>query len=524
MILHNTTDIENLKSILISLFETYPDGCILFSTDGRILYSNTTFARMTGYSKSELNATAADSLFTDDIFVSIMKSLKSKPSSASDFRMESRCLRRDNSEFPVELTMKTVHTGDSMTGYVLIRDISRERTVCEENANLRDRLSHAQTMETVGQLAGGISHYFNNVFTGILGNLNLAEIDASEQQASLIRKTAGAVDRARCFARQLLSMSRKSSPVFEPTDVRAIIEDVEIFANLTFDRRIKITVDIPGPLQGAMADTASIHNVILNLCVNARDAIEEKLFQTHDMLEHRITIKAATVTINESHLCDQPDARKGRFVRISVSDTGCGIDEETKKRMFEQFFTTKEQGKGTGLGLATAQESIRQHGGWIEVSSELGRGSEFTVYLPAVAMKKKAAAVTKISDLPEGTETILFVDDEEIVRTFGVMALERQGYTVIAASDGQEGLDLFIREREKIGLVILDLVLPKLPGKEVLKKIRLIDREIKIIISSGQEFELNKHIFNEYMALDYIMKPFDIADLALSVRNALDRA
>jgi len=524
MILPNTTDIESLKSILTSLFETYPDGCILLSFEGRVLYSNTTFAGMTGYSKSDLNATTADSLFTDDMCVSIMKSLKSRHSSGSDFRMESRCIRQDSSEFPVELTMKIFYTPDSMAGYVIVRDISRERTVCEENANLRDRFSHAQTMETVGHLAGGISHYFNNVFTGILGNLNLAEIDASEQQASLIRKTAGAVDRARCFARQLLSMSRKSALVLEPTDVRAIIEDVEMFANLTFDRRIKITVDIPGPLQGAMADAASIHNIILNLCVNARDAIEEKILQTHDMSDHGITIKAATITVNESHLCDQIEARKGRFVRISVSDTGCGIDEETLKRMFEPFFTTKEKGKGTGLGLATAQETIKQHGGWIEVSSETGRGTEFTIYLPAVAMKKKAASEVKIFALPEGTETILFVDDEEIVRTFGVMALERQGYTVIAASDGQEGLDLFIREREKIGLVILDLVLPKLPGKEVLKKIRLIDREVKIIISSGQEFELNKHIFNEYMALDYIMKPFDIADLALSVRNVLDRA
>ena len=519
---HETTDIESLKKILATLFGTYPDGFFLLSFDGRILNCNDTLSKMTGYNVYELNSMNAGDLFTDDMFGSILKSLCKNRSPCNDFRMEGMCARKDNSVFPVELTMKRIETDGSMAGYVFVRDISRECTIYKENQDLRNRLSHEHTMETIGQLAGGISHYFNNVFTGILGNLNLAEIDAPEKLAPLIRKAAYAADRARSFTRQLLSMSRKSKIVLEPVDVRAIIEDVEMFANLSFDRRIDITVAIADPLQGVMADAASLHHVLLNLCVNARDAIEEKLKHTPEMSEPRIKIEACNETVTEHNIHDHHNARTGRFVRISVSDTGCGIDEDTRKRMFEPFFTTKEQ--GTGLGLSTAHETIQQHGGWIEVSSKVGRGSVFSVYLPVTALKKKMIGEVKICDLPEGSETLLFVDDEEIIQTFSIMALERLGYTVFAASDGKEALDVFIRERERIDLIVLDIMLPLLSGKEVLEKIRLIDREIKVILTSGQEFERYKNIFNEFRALDYIQKPFTIADLALSVRDVLDRA
>ncbi|MCE5250227.1 response regulator [bacterium] len=380
-------------------------------------------------------------------------------------------------------------------------------------------------------MIGGISHYFNNVFTGILGNLSLAGIDAPEGLSPFIGNAAHAADRARTFTRQLLSLSRKSVVVLEPTDIGALIEDVESFARLTFDRRIEIAVAKPDGLHCVLADAASIHHVLLNLCINARDAIEEKHVTLAGMTEPRITIEARNETIpvrcdadrRKSHGTGHPDARSGRHVRITVSDNGCGMDEESIKRIFEPYYTTKEPGKGTGLGLTVALETIRQHNGWIECASTAGQGSAFTVYLPATSLKKEISGERKIVDLPPGTERILFVDDEEMVRTFGILTLERLGYSVLSASNGREALDLYIREHGSIDLVILDLGLPVLSGQELLKHIRLINRDVTVLVLSGHDFVHDRDVFGELRADDYILKPFTIYDLAASVRAVLDR-
>ena len=199
------------------------------------------------------------------------------------------------------------------------------------------------------------------------------------------------------------------------------------------------------------------------------------------------------------------------------------MDSETQKKVFEPFFTTKEAGKGTGLGLATAYSTVKQYGGWFELESISGKGSTFTFYLPVATLKKKIALQQEVIDLPCGTETVLLVEDDEIIRTLGTMTLERQGYIVLTAVDGRECLELFMKERKNIKLLVLDLGLPDISGQEVLGKIRRINPEVNIIITSGHDFERDKKAFAELRADDYILKPFNITDLVMAVRDVLDK-
>jgi len=321
----------------------------------------------------------------------------------------------------------------------------------------------------------------------------------------------------------MLSFIRDREETREPTNVGELLDDVEDFVRLTFDRRIKVLFTKSDDLGAVMADPASLHNVFLNLLVNARDALFEKMKAVPLEPKLEIRVDARNVQTDDSYVETHHGARKGRYVRIEVADTGCGMDGETRKRVFEPFFTTKEPGKGTGLGLATVSSTVREHGGWVEVASEPMRGSTFTVFLPAVTLRRDVSGRRDVEELPRGSETVLLVDDDEMIRTLGAMILERQGYRVLAASNGEECLELYMRERSGIDLVILDLVLPLLSGREVLEKMRRIESGIPVIITSGHDIEHDGELYGELQAEDYLLKPFNIADLVFSVRNVLDR-
>ena len=525
MVQKYTDIIEAGKSeeTLVAFFEKFPDGFFLFSAGGNILCCNTTLADMTGYNKEEIVSMRIEDLFRDDLIRRILFHGDTGSDGERDFRIEVVCSGRNDLVFPAELTVKLLKTGDGSAGFVFVRDISTEREKSEKINNMKYQLRHVQKMETLGNLTGGISHYFNNVFTGILGNLSLAEINAPAKIPHLIKHAVKSADRARSFTRQVLSLSRKSTIVPEPVDIAVIIDDAEIFAKLAFDRYIEILVKKPEDLPDVLADAASIHHILLNLCVNARDAIEEKRCVSPGTTKSRITIEAVPITVDERYAREHTGASPGDYMKISVTDTGCGMNADIKDRILEPFFTTKEPGKGTGLGLSTAVETINQHGGWLDIETEPGRGSTFSLFLPTVTLKKKKTGELKTEDLPKGQGTILFVDDEEMVRSFSVMTLEQLGYSLLEASDGQEALDTFIKNQDTIDLVVLDLGLPVLSGREFLKKIRLIDNDVQVIISTGHEFERDRKIFEELRALDYILKPFTIYDLALSVHNVLNR-
>lgn len=411
------------------------------------------------------------------------------------------------------------------------RDIT-ERVLAErEMRSLKEQLQQSQKMQAVGTLAGGVAHDFNNILAGILGNLDLAleRLGPKHEYAHYLVTASGAAERARDLTRQLLAFGRKSEPRKKNINLtKSIMETVQLLEQ-TIDRRIHLTAKAAPDLDLAAADEGQMNQVIMNLCVNARDAIMTALQEGEPAQamgsEHAgITIEAQNVTLQKNEI-RLSSASPGKYVKISVSDTGCGMADEIQDRIFEPFFTTKPVDKGTGLGLSTVYGIIQQHEGWITVDSKPGRCSAFHIYLPAVSSSGiEVETKDALAEIPKGDETILLVDDEEMIREFASEFLEDLGYQVLLAADGLEALEIYEKRRAEIDLVILDMVMPRLTGLEVLKRILSIDPAAKIIISSGNALSIlddDTQITPDPAA--FISKPYHISEMASAIRQVLDK-
>jgi CheY-like chemotaxis protein len=297
----------------------------------------------------------------------------------------------------------------------------------------------------------------------------------------------------------------------------------------TIDRRIFIDVEFPENPWMIMADPSQFHQVIMNLVINARDAITERLesrFSTlleQETASYRILIQVENRTIHKGDTLSSPDSQPGNYIVLRVKDNGPGIKHHVLSRIFEPFFTTKNLGQGTGLGLATVFGIVKQHNGWIEVQSEVGKGSIFDVYIPIhLPPAEQTEEKPTFVDAPGGNETILLVDDEKMVRDLGRAILKRKGYSVITANDGKRGLESFLKEKENVDLVILDQTMPYLSGKEVLGQIRLISPFTKVLMSSGYVDTDLENEFRKMGAAGFVAKPYSIEGLASKVRKILD--
>jgi len=401
---------------------------------------------------------------------------------------------------------------------IVVRDIT-------ERKQLEQQLRQALKMEAIGRLAGGIAHDFNNLLTGIVGNLGVAQMDASPDLQPILDEAMKASQRAAGLVSQLLAFGRKTLVAIRPTDVTPILNEVTGIARNTFDGRIEISLHRAPTLRRVMGDPGQIHQVLLNLLVNSRDALAPCLDAPRPA-PPRIVLAADNFDADEEYSRLFSYARPGNFVVLSVTDTGIGMSEETKRQVFEPFFTTKELGKGTGLGLATVYGIVKQHNGWINVYSEPGNGSTFRVYLPASGLDpvpdtdSDAETQEEILPMPGGEETVLVADDEVFIRRLARRILEPLGYTVLEAADGEEALDLHRQNEPAVDLVLLDLSMPRLSGQETLARLREAAPGIKVILSSGYAHlgDLPAHLG----AVDSISKPYRPAELARLVRKVLD--
>ncbi|MFC1528687.1 response regulator [Candidatus Latescibacterota bacterium] len=513
---------QGFKAKFVTLFESHPDAVYIQTPDGRIIDCNSTATAMTGYSPDELFRLEVKDLFQDDVVTRIPSILKGEDTE-SGFVMDSICRKKSGDTFPVTIDLRLFKANETSYVFIIAHDMTTRKKSEDDIEKLKRQLQQAQKMEIIGQLAGGISHYYNNIFTGIIGALGTAWRNVPPDILPVLKKAEKMANLASGFTRKILTFSRESGIVAEPVDVGAIIDDAEEFAHATFERHIHIDVKKSEPLNIVLADPPSLHHMLLNLLVNARDALHEKQESVTWAPKLSITVKADNIQIDEEYVQTHSGARKGDFVRVSVSDTGCGMDRETQNRVFEPFFTTKEEGKGTGLGLATADSTVKEFGGWFELESKPGKGSTFTFYLPVTTLKRKGAPHRDTKDLPCGTEVVLFVDDDEIIRSLGTLMLERQGYTVYTAANGGECIECFMKERNNINLLVLDLGLPDIQGLEVLEKVRHIKPDIPVIIFTGHDLKNEREVFAELRADDYILKPFDVTDLVVAVRNVLNK-
>ncbi|GMW01550.1 MAG: hypothetical protein AMXMBFR84_26870 [Candidatus Hydrogenedentota bacterium] len=380
---------------------------------------------------------------------------------------------------------------------------------------LETQLRQSQKMEAIGQLAGGIAHDFNNILQAILGYSRLALEKAesgSELHGDLTQVIKGA-DHAASLTRQLLAFSRQQILERKDINVNALVESLIKLLRRTLGAAIHIEFKSGENLSTVHADPGQIEQVILNICINARDAMPSG----GDLL-----LETSNVTLSRDFCDAHPWAQPGSYVLLTMSDNGTGMDEETQKRIFDPFFTTKDAGKGTGLGLATVYGIVRQHDGLVHVYSEVGKGTAFKIYLPAVLRSASHAKRAQDETVAGGHETVLFAEDDEALRRLGVRILESAGYTVLSASNGQEAVEVFNAHVDSIAIAVLDVVMPKMGGRVVYDSIRSVNPAVRVLFSSGYSGGVGglRHELRESAPL--LQKPYEPKALLRKVREILD--
>jgi len=390
-------------------------------------------------------------------------------------------------------------------------DVTARKEAEKEHRRLQEELFQAQKMESIGTLAGGIAHDFNNLLGGLAAGLSVLELELKDTPQILqdLSDMQSLIDRGADLTRQLLGFARRGRYDAQPLDLNGIVEKtVRLFARMRKD--IVIYKHFSSELSNVMADHTQLEQVILNMLVNAGQAMDGG---------GDLTLRTGMVCQSEREAADH-GVQPGRYVRLDISDTGVGMDPETLKRIFEPFFTTRGVGKGTGLGLASVYGIVRNHGGFITVESQPGKGSTFSVHLPATDHSTVKTVGLK-AEPRQGSETILIIDDEEqIIKTCSRL-LVNMGYKVMAASNGREGLELYRQHRQDISLVILDMIMPEMAGHKVFEALREMDHSVRILLSSGFSSEEQASWILMDGSTAFIEKPFGISALSEKLRKLL---
>jgi two-component system, cell cycle sensor histidine kinase and response regulator CckA len=381
---------------------------------------------------------------------------------------------------------------------------------------LERQLVHSQKMESLGTLAGGIAHDFNNILGIIMGHASLIEMFKADPDKLIasVEAITRSTERGAGLVRQLLTFARKADLKFESIRINDIIQELTKMLNETFSKNIQIKTRLEEHLPTITADGNQLHSVFLNLCVNARDAMSEG---------GKITI--TTKTASAASLGKQKNLISDDYIAVEISDTGKGMDRATLDRIFEPFFTTKESGRGTGLGLAVAYGIIERHNGFIDVESELGKGTVFNIYFPVQVayIEVPGEGVDVLKDLRGGVETILLVEDEKFLAESTKTILEDKGYKVITANDGEEALEIYSSSKKNISLVLSDLGLPKIDGQELFNRLRKINPALKFVIASGFVQPDRRTAMSNAGVKDFIQKPYAPTDMLRRIRSVLDK-
>jgi len=411
----------------------------------------------------------------------------------------------------VQLYSKLIHIKDKFYTLTVYHDITPQRT-------LEAQLIQAQKMEAIGTLAGGIAHDFNNILSAILGYIELSRIyvEPGNKVAQYLEEEFKAANRAKELVRQILSISRQAEQRRKPIDINNIVLDVLTMLKSTIPSSVEIKKNLKKEVCLIEADPVQINQVIMNLVTNAGHAMMDK--------GGSLTVSVDTEIIESNSKGNLPDLKTGKYVKVSISDTGHGIKPEDKKRIFDPYYTTKAKGVGTGLGLAVAQSIVKKHGGTISFSSEPGKGTDFFIYLPIInhtAIRKSEGPVVD-SLLPVGKEYILLVDDEETIIETGKEMLEYLGYSVETSINGADALELFKNHPQQFDLIITDMTMPGMNGDVLSRKILEIRPDIPIIICTGYNPQIDEKIATENGLKAFIFKPLTFQKLATTVRNVLD--
>lgn len=504
-------DIRNLvrveEQLLLTQFTVEHIGEAIFWIDreGLVFFVNEATCRMLEYTREELvglHVSEIDPGFAQGLWEQTWQRIRSQEQEAGH---ETQHRTRTGRVLPVEVTARYLKFGNREFVCTFARDISQRKL-------LETQLRQSQKLEALGQLTAGIAHNFNNLLQANLANIGLAMTKGSPEVGRYLKDAETAGLRGAELVQQLMLFTRSElhDEGLQPVDLGAVIRATVSLCRKTIDGAIELPVAIPAVLSLVQGDARQLEQVLMNLLLNARDALA-------GVLRGKPVISTSAVLVHQAG----PEESEARdYVCVEVRDNGTGMDPATQGRLFEPFFTTKEVGKGTGLGLATVFGILQRHGGWVECQSQLGAGTAFLVYVPVSVAREELTPAAEAPGVPlEGSETLLVIDDEQLVRRSTAEVFSSLGYRVLEAENGLQGLELFRREAGQIGLVLLDLSMPGLSGREVLKQLRAEDPQIKVIVFTGyaigpEELEGVAQV---------VGKPFSLRQLATIVRQTLTR-
>ena len=500
-----------------NIIETMDEGYFEIDLKGKLSFTNDAFARMAGRTPAAMHGLRTRDYTTADTATRMQHTLNKVYLTGESQRIGSfDVLRPDGQRMVLELSASQIKSqAGRIEGFRgIARDVSEKLKVAREKQRLESQLNQARKMEAIGTLASGIAHDFNNIMMGILGNTSLmiSKLDADHPHFDKLVNIEKYVENGSELTQQLLGFARGGKYNVKPTSLRELVEEsAQMFGRTK--KEIRIHKSHLRPTRPVSVDRGQIEQVLLNLFVNAWQAMpgggdlylltEDVALDTGDQTPYKII--------------------PGAYVKLSIMDTGVGMDAPTRKRIFEPFFTTKEMGRGSGLGLASAYGIIKNHGGYINVYSEVGRGTTFTIYLPA-GDHLQAKDDANSRRIYTGSETILLVDDEDITMDVGEELLEELGYKVLTARNGEEALAIYGHHQAHIDMVILDMVMPGMGGGQTYDALKKINPAVKVLLASGYSISGEASRILARGCNAFIQKPFNIRQLSEKIRSVLDTA
>jgi PAS domain S-box-containing protein len=499
--------------------EFAPDAIVGVGPGGEIMLINRQAEALFGYARDELIGQLVEVLVPErfrevhpDRRDGYFAEPRTRPMGTGS---ELYAVRRDGTEFPAEISLSSIETEDGILATAAVRDVS-DRAESERDKALQEQLAQSRRLESVGQLAGGIAHDFNNILGVIMNYAEFVgdELPEGSQAGQDVEEIRRAAERAAALTRQLLIFSRREVVKPELLYLRDVINDLENLLRRALGERVELVTRFGEDRCAFEADPGQIEQVLVNLAVNARDAMPDG---------GRLIIEVDRATLEDEYTSLHPDIEPGTYVRLQVSDTGVGMDDETLQRAFEPFFTTKGKGEGTGLGLATVYGIVTGAGGRIDIYSEVGMGTTVKIHLPASSEVPAESNPQPRGRLLGRGEVILVVEDEPDVRRMAERILSKGGYSVIGANGGEEAVEICQRTSQPINLLLTDVIMPGMLGTELVERIKEIRPELGVVFMSGYSHEvLAPGALAEHGANAFIEKPFNAGELLQAVHDLLD--